>query len=896
MKIHVVSHTHWDREWYRTFSYFDTRLSYFFDKLFKTMEDKEYKHFLLDGQMVMIEDYLHLYPQNKNKIQELVKAGKLIIGPWYTQPDEFAPDGESLIRNLLIGINMANDLGNCMLIGYLPDSFGHNAQIPQILKGFNIHSAVVMRGVPSDKLDKNEFIWKGLNNDEVLTISLTKGYSNGMFLPKDLKAITTRIEQAVADLVETGSTENVLIMNGVDHQFPQPHIVDFFRSVKDKENTYIHSTLEAYVNDIEKSKQDLPIVSGELISPVTNRVHSSIASTRMYQKSYNRFVETLIEKRVEPIATLSWLYGTNYPHALINKSWKLLLQNQIHDSICGCCIDEVHEDIDRRFKAIETTANTLLKIHSRAIAKKVSGDELSLVIFNDAFVKTKQIVTATVYTEKPAFELFDGSGNKVNYVIDSKTVIDASLLSVWTLYLGSECKMHKFEISFDVDFNVNYGYLVYKIKEHAKPLEVNTYETVTSNILENKFSRITINKNGTFDLLDKQTNHLFKQLNGIEDAGDAGDTYNYSPVLKDCIFNNSSVENCIYTIKKSANKTIANITYDIYIPLKLTQDDKRRSEKRIKQRIDVSVTLYENIQRIDIQTTVNNKALDHRLRVLFPTGLKSNVSASEIQFGTLIRPNEIKDEKNWLDKKYAEKPLPIYPQQKFVDVSDGLMGLAILNKNITEYEVYNKERAEIALTLFRGVGSLGKANLLVRPGRASGMLIPTPKAQCLGVNISEYSILVHQGNIDDAKIASQALAYNANPTVVQSALRHSGIEKDNKHFFDLYDIESLQENVYEKLTCCQKGSYEFIDIDSQDLLVSAIKKAEKENALIIRIYNPMGTSVEPTTIKVNVDIHEAFECDLLENSTKKLESKHQTFKTNKIERYSVQTYKLTFKS
>lgn len=896
MKIHIVSHTHWDREWYRTFSYFDTRLSYFFDKLFKAMEDDGYKHFLLDGQMVMVEDYLHLHPQNRTKIEMLVKTGKLIIGPWYTQPDEFTPDGESLIRNLLIGINMAKNLGDCMLVGYLPDSFGHNAQIPQILKGFNINSAVVMRGVPSDKLKKNEFIWKGLNNDEILTISLTKGYSNGMFLPKDLKAMEYRIETAVRELVKTGSTENVLILNGVDHQFPQPQIADFFRNHNDENNLYVHSTLEAYINDIEKSKSKLSTVTGELISPVTNRVHSSIASTRMYQKSKNRFVETLIEKRVEPILTLAWLYGAKYPTELVNKSWKLLLQNQIHDSICGCCIDEVHEDIDRRFKEIETTSNTLLKMHSRAIAKQVSGDGLSLVIFNDSFVKGKQIVTATVYVENETFELFDDFGNKVEYVIESKALIDASLLSVWTLYLGSKCMMYKYVISFEIVFRFNYGYLVYKMKELADPIEVNRYETLNTNIIENRFSKITINQNGTFDLVDKETNHLFKQLNSIEDAGDAGDTYNYSPVSEDVIINNSSVENCEYTVQKSLNRTVANISYDIYLPRKLTKDDKTRSKELVKQRIHTLVTIYKNIKRIDILTKVDNSVLDHRLRVIFPSGLKSKFSASEIQFGTLIRPNKVNDSEKWMENKYAEKPLPIYAQQKFVDVSNDNMGLTIMNKNITEYEIYENGTSDIALTLFRGVGSLGKANLLVRPGRASGMLIPTPKAQCLGENISEYSILVHKKSVDYAMIAKKAMIYNAKPTVVQNALKHSVIDNDNQKFFELYHIESLQESVFEKLKSNPKGSYEFISIESETLLISAIKKAEKENALIIRVYNSTGVWVNPTTIKVNVDIDEVFECDLLENSVNKIISNKNTFKTNKIKKYSLQSFKITFKS
>lgn len=896
MKIHIVSHTHWDREWYRSFSYFDTRLSYFFDKLFKTIEDEDYKNFLLDGQMVMVEDYLQLHPQNKNKIIELVKSGKLIIGPWYSQPDEFAPDGESLIRNLLIGINMAKNLGDCMLVGYLPDSFGHNGQIPQILKGFNIHSAVVMRGVPVNKLNKNEFIWQGINKDQVLAVSLTKGYSNGMFLPKDIQGMSYRIQKATEDLVKTGSSDYILILNGVDHQFPQPQITDFIKNVQDKNNTYVHSTLESYINDISKSKSELQTIAGELISPVTNRVHTSIASTRMYQKTKNRHIETLLEKKVEPIVTLAWLYGAKYPIELINKSWKLLLKNQIHDSICGCCTDEVHEDIDHRFSEIESTCNTLLKVHSRAIASQVSGKGLSLLVFNDSMIKTKQIVYATIYVENDTFTLFDEQQREVDYVIENKEIIDAASLSIWTLYLGTKCMMNKVEISFEVDFDFDYGYKMYNIKEETKLYRGIEYKEINTNILENKFSKIIINENGTFDLFDKETSHQFKQLNRIEDCGDAGDTYNYSPVEKDTIINSNSVTKSEYVVKQSLNKTIAIISYDLYLPFKLSEDEKTRIDNLIKQKIEIKIILYNNIKRIDVQTTINNDVLDHRLRVVFPTGLKSDFSSAEIQFGTIKRPNTISESENWIENKLAEKPLPIYSHQKFVDVSDDNMGLSIMNRGLTEYEIYENKTSDIALTLLRGVGFLGKPDLLIRPGRASGMPIATPKAQCLGKTISEYSILVHKGTVDDAKIANYAAAYNANSTVVQNRLKHSLIEKNLKQFFDIYDIESLQENITEKIQNYQKGSNEFIKIDSESLIISAIKKAEKEDALIIRIYNSIGSISRPAEIKINVDINKVFECDLLENSTNKIQSRHDIFMTNKINGYSIQSYKITLKS
>ncbi|MCG7853374.1 MAG: hypothetical protein MIO92_12705, partial [Methanosarcinaceae archaeon] len=477
MKIHIISHTHWDREWYRPFSYFRVKLSYFFEHLFQTLENDNFKHFMLDGQMVMIEDYLQLHPQNKKKIIDLVRKGKLIIGPWYSQPDEFVPDGESLIRNLLIGKSLATEYGGYMPIGYLPDSFGHSGQMPHILKGANIHSACVMRGVPTDRLKTNDFLWKGLNGDEIKAVALSKGYSNGMFMPKTNDLIHARLEKAISELKELGDQNHVLIMNGVDHQFAQPQIADF---IAKSNESYIHSTLLDYISEIKE--EDLVTIQGELISPVTNRVHISIASTRMKQKSLNRKMERLLERTLEPICTLSWLKGADYPEEIITDTWKNLMKNQVHDSICGCCTDEVHKEIDRRYSDIDTTANTLVNMHSRAIAAATAQNGSSLLIFNDAMTLGKQIVTGIIYTDSKDFKLINAEGREIDYVIEEKKVVDAAKLSVWALYLDIPCMVYQSTISFEVNFDFQCGYLKYEIKDNEQTNIKHASQFVKTNI------------------------------------------------------------------------------------------------------------------------------------------------------------------------------------------------------------------------------------------------------------------------------------------------------------------------------------------------------------------------------------------------------------------------------
>ena len=896
MKIHIVSHTHWDREWYRPFQYFKVKLSYFFDKLLSILEeDEEYKHFMLDGQMVMIEDYLNLKPQDKERIQKLVSQGKLIIGPWYSQPDEFAPDGESLIRNLLFGINMSKEYGSYMEIGYLPDSFGQSCQIPHILQGCNIKSAVVMRGVPVHKINQTEFVWRGLNGDEVLTTALAKGYSNTMFLPKEDKSIDMRVSKTVKDLCEVGNKNNFLLMNGVDHQLPQPQISQYIKSKEESRNEYIHSTLESYLEDVKKDMDKLVTIEGELISPVTNRVHTSIASSRMYQKTKNRKMQMLLENSVEPLCTIGWLHGANYPNEIINSAWKEMLKNQSHDSICGCCTDEVHKEIDQRFVDVENMGITLKNMHSRAIASAGADGELSLVVFNDSMIKGNRIVNATIYCDSDSFILVDDKMNEIEYAIEGSEQIDAASLSIWSLYLETPCIVNKFDISFEVEFDFNYGYKRLSIIEGTKPKHNTTYHSIQTREIENKFSHISINQDGTFNLLDKESNKTYYNLNTIEDCGDAGDTYNYSPVKEDNVVTNSSVENCDITVKESINKKAAVVSYEMQIPKELTKDGESRDKELVPMEVETEIALYKNIKRIDIRTKILNCAMDHRVRAVFPTGLNSNCSYAETQFGTIKRNNNIENAQSWQENNWSEKTLPIYSNQKFVDINDGKWGLAILNRGLTEYEIYDWDGATIATTLIRGVGFMGKPNLEIRPGRPSGINVATPDAQCLGESVIEYSILAHLGNVDEGDVAQHATIYNAQSTAAQSEIKLTAIAKKYEQTIQLFDIERLQDCAQNKLVNIKNSSFSFIEIDDNRLIISALKKAENEDAVILRVYNPTSQIILSTCIQMNCDIEKVFECDFIEQNKDEIIHDERAFKTNNIKAYSAQTYKIFIK-
>ena len=221
--IAVVPHTHWDREWYDPFQVFRLKLVATIDGLLDQMEqDRSYTHFLLDGQLAVLDDYLEIRPENEDRLRALTSAGRITIGPWYILMDEFLVSGETIIRNLQAGVARGGDFGGVMEVGYLPDMFGHVAQMPQILSLAGFEHAVVWRGVPS-AIQRSAFRWYAPDGSSVRAEYLVAGYGNGAALPDDAKALVRRLRSLDEEFDPFLVPDDpLLLMNGTDHQRPQP--------------------------------------------------------------------------------------------------------------------------------------------------------------------------------------------------------------------------------------------------------------------------------------------------------------------------------------------------------------------------------------------------------------------------------------------------------------------------------------------------------------------------------------------------------------------------------------------------------------------------------------------------------------------------------------------------
>ena len=825
-EIHVVPHTHWDREWYLPFERFRVILIEMIDYLLDVLDNKPEFKFMLDGQTVILEDYLKIRPEEEGRLKGHIKEGRILIGPWYTMPDECLVSGEALVRNLLLGHKIAQGFGPVMKVGYLPDIFGHISQMPQILRGFNIDSFVAFRGIESEK---TEFWWKGPDGSRVLSILMPEGYCNFHTFPEEPQELIREINKTKKKLISLAMTSYLLFMNGCDHLGPQSSLPQMIKKVNRqlKGERLILSTIPEYIRRVKRGNPKLETYCGELRKPIYRYVHSSgVLATRIYLKQKNEEVQTLLERWAEPFAAFAWGLGEGYPSSFLWQAWRYLLQNQAHDSICGCVPDLVSQEIMIRFLKSGYIADEIAQRGLRAIARKVDTsyleeEERCIVVFNPLNWKRTEIINLDIdfpFQEKRArfLNLSDTEGRDISYQTKyAGKRSKSSLPQVVPRRIGQRSIVDTWNISLLAENIPSDGYKIYIVKPVFETKRIKIGDTnlvVKPNVLENRYLRVLIKKNGALTIRDKETGNIYHNCNLLEDGGDAGDLFDYSPPRKDKIITTSTQKAAISLVNEGPVMGTSKIKIRLDLPRGLSGDRKARDTKLVRCEAISLISLGVNSKRIDIVTEIDNRAKDHRIRVLFPLGTRINFSYAGGHYEVVRR--RVKAPSDAVGGEW-EKPMGLHPQENFIDVNDGKKGLTVVSRGLPQYEVKDDEKGTIALTLIRSVGWFRQNDLLTVKRDKGEVAIPTPEAQCLGRYTFQYSIIPHSGTWKSAKTYKQAYQYKA-PLKAITTERHSG---------------SLPQEM------------SFISIKPDTLIVTAVKKAEYRNSLIVRCYNITGQEV-----------------------------------------------------
>ncbi len=400
-KVHVIHHTHWDFEWYFTTNESFVQLAYHLDEVMQALENQQIDYYLLDGQMSILDDYLTSFPTQKARLTALVKNGKLAIGPWYTQTDELIVRGESIVRNLNLGMTLAESLGGYMNIGYLPDSFGQSKDMPKIYNGVGIQQAVFWRGVPSDVTTKREFHWQAEDGSSVLAANIKDGYFVGVGL------IYSDDAPALINTIANGATGDDLVLPvGGDQRYVDFNLREriglYQQALPDTELKESHYA--AFFEAIKDNK--LPTVTGEFTASTVSKIHRSIYSSRYDHKYLNDKVERRMIYQAEPLMVMAEKCGIPYKKDLLDRIWKLLNKNHAHDSAGGCNSDKTNQIITERFNEADQLSYSLVDYLTRKISEsRLQAVDGELVIFNTLPWKTKKVIKCAISTPFAAISL-----------------------------------------------------------------------------------------------------------------------------------------------------------------------------------------------------------------------------------------------------------------------------------------------------------------------------------------------------------------------------------------------------------------------------------------------------------------------------------------------------------
>ncbi|MFA0408584.1 mannosylglycerate hydrolase [Vibrio splendidus] len=825
-RVHITPHMHWDREWYFTTEESRILLVNNMEEIMNRLEsDPEYKYYVLDGQTAVLEDYFAIKPENTERVKALVEAGKLIIGPWYSQTDTMQVSGESIVRNMMYGIRDCMKFGDAMKIGYLPDSFSMSSQLPMIYNGFDITRAMFWRGCSERHgTNKTEFLWQSNDGSEVTAQVLPLGYAIGKYLPQDEEGLRARLDKYFPVLEKPSVTKDILLPNGHDQMPIQKDIFEVMDKLREiyPDREFSMSRFEEVFEKVEAARDQLDTIKGEFNDGKYMRVHRTISSTRMDIKLIHAEIENKIVNILEPLASIAWTLGFEYHHGLIEKMWKESMKNHAHDSIGCCCSDKVHAEILNRYILADDMATNLIHFYKRKIVDHMPDREGcdKLAMFNLSPYEREEVVNTTITIRAQEFSIFDENENPVEYFIQDKRQIDPGKVDRQIVHYGNYDPFMEFDIQIKRSVPAM-GFTTLHIqgneKGAVKVAEQKDY------LLENEYYRINVNDNGTLTIFDKETEQVFDQVLRLEDGSDDGDEYDYSPSRQEWLLYSDEfpVET---SIAHQGFQSVANIAFRMNVPANLAEREERTGQNGFVE-AQCQVVLKQGSRRIEVRMELDNQADDHRVRVLVPTPFVSETVVADNQFGCITRPTNDPAMAVWEEEKWKEAPVPVYQLMNFAALENGKAGMAIMSNGLREFEVIASQGGEnrdtFALTLFRGIGVLGKEELLLRPGRPSGIKIPTPDSQVRGKLVCEFTLCGFSGNHIDANVMAQA-----RDNVTQ-------IECYNKIPYNAMKLNVGEQNL--------PMSFSLLSKQQSGAVLSVLKKAEDEDALILRVYNPAET-------------------------------------------------------
>jgi mannosylglycerate hydrolase len=865
---HIISHTHWDREWRTPLWGSKFQLKKMVDELLETFESNpDYRAFLFDGQVIAIEDYLDLCPEKEPAVRTAIEKGKLFIGPWYNLPDLYPVCGEALIRNLLWGTRKAEALGGCMNIGYTTFGWGQTAQFPQILAGFGIDFIVAGKNVSKQRAPYSEFIWESPDGTRLPATRLGTAKRNNFFfhlmLPlrygrpytdpawgyrtgekgflyhsADPERCNTElsqlpetvyhyemIESCMEDLLSTANHTRVpsdlFFGDGTDFSGVTPDLAEVIRRLNEASDKvhFIHSTLPEYIHVLKAklNPSDIPTVYGELRDGSASALSANALSVRMNLKTLNRTAQTSLIRYAEPFANLIDSPDSEIQQTLLNKAWDYLLKSHSHDAINGVTNDKTADDIANRLQQVIELSEVVFNASVESVLSRLDlggepEDGLFLTLFNPLPYEVSGELEAVVdlpreqnaKTVQPV-EL-DGTPLAAQPLHREELTVPVNVRGGRALPWQTD----RHRLVFDSGKIPAMGYKTIRLTAGGTfdrsaafwPQDQDAGTQMTAaNRMANRFIDVVINGDGTLDVTHLETGVRYSNLNFFEYSGDAGDYWQRIDPKNQTVITTLGRNADIRRIVDGPLLTRFEIRHTVRVPAGVNRQTGMLKEKTVPVEICSVVTLKKSSPVLEIETTVDNRASDCRFRAGLPTGIQTDFSDAEGHFTVDHRPIALPRDANGC----CDAQMTTLPMQHWVDLSDGKNGLAVLNRNLQEFEVTNDSSRTLMLTLMRCT-----AMRICSEFRAPQSDPKQTGAQMHGKTSFNYAVYPHRGDWSEADVYGAAEQFNAPLRPFQHTRPAQGDLPSNASYFSL----------------------------AAPLRLSAIKRAEDGAGVVIRVFNP----------------------------------------------------------
>ena len=842
MKIYcVISHTHWDREWYLPFEQFRMKLVDLVDRCLLTMEKYPEFIFHLDAQTVVLEDYLAVRPGKRSLLEQHIKEGRLVIGPWYLQNDLYLTSGEATVRNLLEGSRICREFGGepCP-VGYLPDQFGNISQLPQILKGFGIGSVVFGRGYTffnpdgSRKPTKSEFIWKGPDGTEALAIHMKYWYNNAQRFSANIDNAQRLLERTAGLFQDVALTPYLLLMNGVDHLEAQDDLLPILEQLNARlpegekvEQIRLDEYIRRVKEYVEKEGTELPVYQGELRNGSDWDILKGTLSSRAYLKAANVAAQDMLESTLEPLYSMLYYYGGKnaYSQDHFRFLWKRLMQNHPHDSICGCSRDEVHAHMEDNYARISEASGDLLERGLNILAQHMPAPEGALyqvTVANTTEISRSGPVEVTLdlldSDQVENFTLTDKDGAPVDFALLESRPARRDVFSPINLPGVLDVRRCRLEIA--VKDLPPFSAQTFYLKPIPGPCALPEEAASAPGLLENEFLSVSVDEAGHVELTDKRTGTRYPNFLELEDSADWGDSYVYYPAEEKPICS-SQLPGQVGEWRQERFRQSCVISWNLPLPESYDFEAKSRAKTTVNCPASLRLTLEQGRPYLEIGYEIQNQAKDHRVRLLVHTGVNAAESLADIPFDLVAHSKE------------DQCPItmsPVLPNSTFAMLRGEAGTAAVFTAGAHEYE--HLEGGTLALTLLRATGVISRGS----DGRfTNGDTWLCPDNQCLRLMKGRLAAAFFAPG-EDYKAFALAKSFRV-PVLAWGTACDSRKFSGGRPAVQDSDLAELFYLPDQNPGLSVPDRQSMVQVEGPGLCVTALKRAEDGDGLILRVVN-----------------------------------------------------------